>query len=290
MKKRFCSMFLFSCMLLLSACGDKKASSPISSISGHCEQSIFLKNVNQLTSAPEGYYCINGGSEDSYLTYISRSSAKQTYLCSKPECSHVADEMGVHGLETCDAYVGSVLLCSNVYHNGYIYVLRYDKATYDVTLAQISADGSVHEDLMVVGQSDEDASTYTYVFVDDATILMAYNPYNNTGEERTVSLEKIDLNKKEKTPVYQYTSRGACIWDLKVLEGQLFFTQVQHADETYAYQLMRYDLKEKRTETVLEEYSDSFTLTDNGQLYYYMERDGDRAGPTSRNQRLPTRP
>lgn len=275
MKKQIYFVILCICMLSLSACGsEKKGGVPVENVVGYCEQSIFLKQSRELANAPEGYYGVNGFGDGMYLTYISKSSAKQTYLCSKPECSHVADERGVHGLETCDAYIGCVLPASIVYHNGYVYVLRYDRATYDVTLVKISADGSMHEDIMVVGQCEEQASYYSYVFADDETIFMVYNPGDYTGEERTINLDKIDLNKKEKTTVYQYATQGAHIMHLRVLGDQVFFTQAQHLDKKYIYQLMRYDIKEERTETVLQEHIDAYTLGDHGELYYFIARDG----------------
>lgn len=274
MKKRVCSIIMCICLLLLSACGAEKTGAPVDNAVGQCEQSVYVYGGSEFAIAPEGYYCVRGYTDNKYLTYISKDSAKQTYLCSKPECSHVTDERGVHGIKTCDAYVGSTLPCSIAYHNGSVYVLRYDRATYDVTLVKISADGSVHEDIMVVGQCEEQASYYSYVFVDDETIFMVYNPGDYTGEERTINLEKIVLNRKEKTTVYQYTTQGAHILDLKVLGDQVFFTQVQHPEKKYIYQLMRYDTKEDRTETVLKEHIDSYTLGDHGELYYFIARDG----------------
>lgn len=275
MKRKWYSVFLFISIMLLTSCGtEKNTSVQISNVIGSSVQSAFVNSNSDLAIAPEGYYSINGAGDDMYLTYISKNSAKETYLCSKPECSHVDERTGFYGLETCNAYIGCVLNRSIVYYDGFVYVLRYDKKTYDVILVKISADGSVHEDVMVVGQSADQASCYSYVFVDASTILMVYNALDYTGEERTVSLEKIDLNKKEKTTVYTYTDGGASVTYLKVLNDTVFFTQVKRQEDNYIYQLMKYDINENNVDTVLKEAIFSYTLGNNGLLYYFVSKDG----------------
>lgn len=275
MRRTVCCIVLFTCMIVFYACGKEKNTGILKeSAAGHCAQSAFVNSNSDLAIAPEGYYSMDGLGNDMYLTYISKNSAKQAFLCSKPECAHVDERTGLHGLETCNAYIGCVLPRSIVYYSGSVYVLRYDEETYDVMLVKISADGSVHEDVMVVGQSAENASCYSYVFVDASTILMVYNALDYTGEERTVHLEKIDLNKKEKTTVYMYTDAGASITYLKVLNDHVFFTQVQRQEDNYIYQLMNYDIKENKVDTVLKDSIFSYTLGGNGLLYYFISKDG----------------
>ncbi len=238
-----------------------------------CEQSVYISGQNVLAVSPEGYYGLSGNENNYYLTYIDRENARETYLCGRPDCPHV-DESGYHVLETCDAYVGSVIPRSIVYYNGYVYVLKYDPESYNVTLVKISADGSVHEDLMVVGQAPDQGSYYQYVFLNDDIAVMAYTPPSNSVEERTVSLEKIDLDKKEKTAVYTYTDEGASLGFLKVMGQDVFFTKVTVLNDYYAYQLMKWNATDGQVQTVLDKSIGPYTIAADGKLFYYMPRKG----------------
>ncbi len=276
MKKKLFFISLLIGIVTLSACGKEKDNHVtfINETTGECQQSALTSGSNcRLAIGPEGYYSLKGSPIGGYLTYISKSSAKETYLCSKPECSHV-DESGFNGLETCNAYIGSVMPMSITYHNGFVYLLEYNRNTFDVTLVKISADGSVHEDIMVVGESPDQASYYRYVFANDETVYMVYDAPVYTGEERTISLDKIDLNKKEKTSVYTYTGTGASIAFLKALDNNIFFTKVDKREDNYFYHLMRYDTEKNEAYTVLEENICSYTLAKNGLLFYYIPKEG----------------
>lgn len=276
MKKKLCFISLLIGILTLSACGKERDNNVaiINQASGECQQSVIVaRNSIQLAIGPEGYYGYGGFGVNGYLTYISKSNAKETYLCSKPECSHV-DEWGFEGLETCNAYIGSTLPRSVVYYNGYLYLLEYNRDTYEVTLVKISADGSVHEKIMVVGESPNQASNFNYLFVDDTTIYMIYSAPDYTGEECTISLDKIDLKKKEKTSVYTYTGESADIGFLKVLDKNIFFTKIKRDEDNYYNYLMRYDMEQNETYEVLEDNICSYTLAKNGQLFYYIPMDG----------------
>ena len=270
-KKIYYAALLVGVSILLSACGRKNSTGDITGdITAECEQSALFNSNSGLTIAPEGYYILNSLG-NMYLTYISRNNAAETYLCGKPECRHMD---GFFCIETCNAYVGCVLPYSVVYHDGYVYVLKYDTETFDVTLSRISADGSVHEDIMVVGQAPSQGSFYSYVFLNDNSILMVYNPPDFTGEERMVSLDRIDLEKKEKISVYAYTEAGASISCLKVLQGQVFFLQVKKQDGNYIYELMKYDEANGQTGVVIEDNVSSYTLTETGYLFYHVPMDG----------------
>ncbi len=237
-----------------------------------CEQSVYINENSNLAVGPDGYYSLDLMSSK-YLTYIDKASARETYLCSRPDCPHV-DESGYHILETCDAYVGSAVARSIVYHNGYVYVLKYDPESYNVTLVKISADGSVHEDLMVVGQAPDQGSYYQYVFLDDDTIVMTYKPTNDSAEESMASLERIDLNRKEKTAVYTYTGKGASLGYLKVVGQEVFFIQMTKLEDDDVCQLMKWNAMDGQVQTVLDKNMVFYTIASDGKLFYYMPREG----------------
>lgn len=272
MKKYMFTIVSIIITLSLSACGKESKHQTDSNTAVKCPQSVYTSSSSDIASGETGYYVLEGLSHDKYLSYISKNNMKETYLCSKPECSHV-DDSGLFGVNTCNAYVGNALPKSVVYHNGYVYVLEYDEKTYDVTLVKISADGSVHENVMIVGQSPESASYYDYVFVDDNTVFMVYNAPDSNDESHMVSLDKIDLTKKEKTSVYKYTETGASILNLKVLNNNIFFRQAKRSKDTGIYGLMRYDTKTGQVDTLLEGNIISYTIGDNGQIFYYMAED-----------------
>ncbi len=276
MKKHGVFLFLLWGSLLLTSCAPQKSgqTSQTGTTEGpvQCEQSVFFSGTSEMAVGPEGYYSLNGmGTDHHYLTYIDKASARETYLCGRPDCPHV-DESGHHVLETCDAYVGSVIPRSIVYHNGYVYVLKYDPESYNVTLVKISADGSAHEDIMVVGQAADQSNSYQYVFLDDNTIILTYTPPADGQEEITVSLDRVDLDKKEKTPVYTYT--GTAFAFLKVMGQDVFFTQVAKLEKYYAYQLVKWNAAEDRVETVLDKSIGPYTIANENLLFYYVPKDG----------------
>lgn len=277
MKHRFAVvLLLISILSLLAACGKKSESGMEGELStGYSEQSVLFGHAGStLVVAPEGYYSLNGLVDQMYLSYISKDNAKEIYLCSKPECAHVEDKFALQGLETCNAFVGTVLPCSIAYCDGWIYVLEYNTANFEVTLVRVSADGNLHEDVMVVGQAPNQGSYYKYIFADSNTILMVYNPPDYTGESREISIEKIDLRKKEKTILYSFEDKGAFISNLKLYDEAVFFVQSVNLEEGYTYELVKCDISTGVAEVVTKENVMSYTLTEGDMLYYAVPKEG----------------
>lgn len=277
MKRRLCVVvMLISIILSLVACGAEDNETMKGERSANfSEQSIYFGHGgSSLVAAPEGYYSLNGQVNKMYLSYVSKDSAKEIYLCSKPECAHVEDEFALQGVETCNAFVGTVLPWSIAYYDGYVYVLKYNAANFEVTLARISRDGNVHEDVMVVGQAPNQGSYYKYVFLDNNTMLMTYNPPDYTGESRTISVEKVDLVKKEKILLYSYEEDGAYISNLKLYNGELFFVQSAKRGEGHIYELMKCDVLTGKTEAVIKENVLSYTIAKGEIMYYAVPMEG----------------
>lgn len=272
--KKYILISLLVIILSLTACtGQTNQQTAVSNTSEKCPQSVLANSSSNIAVGETGYYTLNGMAQGKYLSYISKSGAKSTYLCSKPECRHM-DDSGYFAVETCNAYVGEAVPQSIVYHNGYVYVLEYNERTYNVTLVRISQDGSVHEKIMEVGQAPSCSSYYEYAFADDNTIFMVYNAPDNTGEVRSVSLDKIDLSKKEKTPVYTYNEEGAIINYIKILNNDIFFKQSKKADDKSSYGLMMYDMQSGKVSTLLEGNIISYTIVNDGKIFYYIAEDG----------------
>ena len=241
-------------------------------------ESIYFNSYRNVAASPDGYYLqTNVGMSDGngYLSYIDKNSGKETFLCSKPDCSHVDDSFFRCPIESCDAYLHCPMMESVQWYNGYVYVLEYDKETYDVTLVRISGDGSVHEKVMKIGQAPNYGAYYKYVIADDETIYMTYDDPETAGMECTVSLNQVDLKTKEITPVYTYSGPNASVsYSLMILNRSLFFMQVTKEDNVYQQYLMKYDMDTGKTEAVLEEVITSYTLVGNGKLVYSVPKDG----------------
>lgn len=164
----------------------------------------FFNRTSSLAVSSNGYYSLNHQAVGAYLSFINKEDRSETYLCSKPDCSHTNAEFPYFILESCDAYIGEAVLGSIVCFHNNIYVLAYDSETFEVWLVKISQEGSRHETLMTVGQMPSNGSYFRYVFADDNTIYMSYYDPEPAGKERTVSLVKIDLRTKERSSVYTY--------------------------------------------------------------------------------------
>ncbi len=277
--KKIVGITLIGISILLSSCATQDNTQVDNSINGIvCQESPYFGNTMEIVISEDGYYSQKSSfgvdedtkqinSEGDYLTYISKETGKETYLCSKLECTHIDEKK--HTLSSCNANIKSALPGSMGYHNQWVYVLTYNESTYDVTLTRVSKDGSVHEDIMVVGQSPDKASYYQYVFFDDNIYMV-----NKIEETNTIYIDKIDINKKEKESVYSLDKEGS-IWNLKVVGDNIFGIQSEKKGEDYKKSIIKYNCTTKEVETIVEEdLIISYTIVDENTIYYYVETEG----------------
>lgn len=273
-------IILSICSLFLTACG-KDAERIVESEQSQkniisCDRNIYFTSHSNIAVSPNGYYVLNHDQEF-YLTYIDGQSGEEIYLCGKPECSHV-DENGKHILETCDAYVGDFLgAIPNFlfYYEEYLYLLGYNSLNYDVMLKRVSQDGSIHEDMVVVGQSP-DCATYFEGIIANGVLYLAYNEPNYDNSEKTVNLEKIDLETKESSVVYSCTGKTVGIGFLKRIGNSLYFAQSgrEDGDDFYHYLLMEYHMVTGETESVLDENIGFYTFSGENTIFYTIPFEG----------------
>lgn len=291
LKKAICHALILAGILSLCACGNTGRNGSangadavsnmdsarfIEDFTDPGEQSIYFHAQRDIAAGSEGYYCLNGITSK-YLTYISKDGAEETYLCNKPGCSHISEKY--YGcLETCNAYAGFVPACPLVYHDGYLYMLSED-GSQNVSLVRISGDGSIHENIMVIGQiKSNNYDNYNYVFLDDNTLLMSYNSGVSAagGTMQQSFLYTIDIEKKEMTEVYSHMGKDLRIRDLRVVNKNCFFLMSEESGlkEDNYYWLMDYDAGTKETVKVLDVLIDAYVPADNGQLFYSVYEDG----------------
>lgn len=236
-----------------------------------CKESRYFGNNQIIVPLKEGYYALS--THYNYLTYINNFGA-QTILCNKPECQHFSSNRNDFPVESCNATVSALPYSISAYGE-YVYVLEYND--HEVSLVRISNDGSEHKRIMAVGNAPDEGSYFSYLFTNPDTVYLIYNEPDYRGEERTVNLNKIDLAKKEITSVYQYTCKGAYLSYMKSWNNKLYFMKVQeekNAGSNLQGRLMEYDLVSGETREVLDDNVFSYTVTDTGDIYYYIAGDG----------------
>ena len=291
MKRRMIPMIL-SLLIALSACGSRGSAPADAAREGEkdstglvCPQSVYFMGHRDFGLAPDGCYAgynDKGGHLESrsFLTYIDRETGEEIYLCGKPECSHVDENGDI--LESCDAFVDDIVLMSVSYYDGYVYFLKYDEVSYDVTLARVSQDGSVHEDLFVVGQDENGGSHFDYLIDGKYLYLVHDDPdiirlWQDGVQGLSINLEKIDLTTGERTVVYTNTGDMARIGNLKLVGDRLYF--LQYSKEIIeggvdSYHLMCYNTTTGETEMVMEDEVYSYTIVGEDTIYYNIPTDG----------------
>ena len=149
--RRLISITLIVLSLFLVACNKKQNVN-----SNHQYTSINVDKIShndrcllgwsEILETENGYYQWDYDA----IYYIDKDNKERMYLCGKPECIHKST---VFTLESCDAYVGECIIASMRVFGDYLYLVKYDSITYQTTMSRISMDGSVHEDLFVIGSS-----------------------------------------------------------------------------------------------------------------------------------------
>ena len=277
--KKLIGVTLIGISILLTSCATQDNTQVDNSTTGIvCEESPYFMKSMGIIISEEGYYSQKNSSgvdedtkqinsEGDYLTYISKETGKETYLCSKLECTHT-DEKG-YTLSSCNANIKSSMPGSIGYHNEWLYVLTYNESTYEVTLTRVSKDGSVHEDIMVIGEAPDRAGYYKYVFVNDDIYMV-----ENIEEADGIHIDKININKKEKERVYSLDKEGS-IGNLKAVGDNIFAIQCEKQGEDYKKSIIKYNCTTKEVESIVEEdLIISYTIVDENTIYYYVETEG----------------
>lgn len=234
-------------------------------------------------SAENGCYTLENGFYGGWLTYIDDQSGQEVYLCGKPDCIHEKLEWEMkegdpdleETLQSCNAYVGSVISFSVYYQDGYVYYLGYDRETYDVSLERSSVDGSVHESIATVGQSSSGAAIYSYAVVEDSCYF-AYMPFTfDVEEERTAEILQIDLNSGAVESIYQYEDVFASFSYLKRHETDIYFLEGGYdADGTARKTLKCLNTESGEIHDVLREAIYQYSIDLDGTIFYFAVFDG----------------
>lgn len=221
-----------------------------------------FESYRQTVASENGYYYMGR-----YILYMDKETKESIYLCGRPDCTH-SDA-------NCDAYVGTVLPSSLCYAEGYLYVLGYDKLTYEVSLIRISPDGSEHEDLGRIGVSDEQASTYEYFIVGNY-MYYVYKMYT-LKPDNVYEIKRVSLDTMEEETLY--ACEGAIFYQMILWGDKLYFMQRSTAvDENSGIgetKLMSLDINTLETEEYVGGSIFSYTVDYvNNRLYYQVLWDG----------------
>ena len=284
MKKFMCGLLVMTSILLTSCSGreDVKVDNETKEVTSTdgiiCKESPYFMKTFGIATSEEGYYTQNYSfevdvdtnqinEEGDYIAFISKKTGKEIYLCSKLECSHFNEKGKI--LSSCNANVKCVLPASINYNDGWVYILTYNKNSYDVTLTRLSEDGSVHEDIMVVGQAPSMSGYYEYVFVNNDIYIV-----DNIEETGNIYLDKIDINKKEKNTVFSSEKEGS-LGSLKVVKDNIFGIQNEKRGESRKKSIIKYNNTTGEMDSlVANDLIISYTIVDENTLYYYVETEG----------------
>lgn len=234
-------------------------------------------------SAEQGCYTMETSYYGSWLTYVDDLSGQEVYLCGKPDCLHakMGQELSEYDpqlqekLESCNAYIGDAISMSLFYSDGYVYYIGYDESTYELTLERVTGDGSVHEEIAVIGESTMGANIYSYTVADGACYL-AYMPFSlETENERTAEIKKISLKDGTTETVYSYSDVYATFsgvirsgTDIYFLEGGF------DADGKSVKKLKCLDTRTEETTTLTEAGIYEYVVTEDGVVYYFAGFEG----------------
>ena len=270
-KKVFCS--LLACCFMVSVSG--LSENAHAEEEEFCSENYLFGTINPVASSPMGYYIL----DYAYLKFLSKENNQLIYLCGNPECKHAEFDKHFYQvteeeLWSCNAYVGTVLPCSVVYEDPYVYVLGYDEMTSDVSLQRISMDGSVHENLGVIGQAPDTGSYYTYV-LDDNIMYFSYNEPSMKVKNNHVSVQSFDLESGEIEELYVAEGKNLNIYLVREYDGLICFRESKLDEEgNQTDRLLCYDTEKEEIEEVYSGEFYRYAIEDSDHFYLYVTDEG----------------
>lgn len=242
------------CMLLCSVAFLSGCSKTENSVTNTSEKSInagYFGNYCKLVEGDSGYYIMDTLYPYA-ISFIEKGTDKRIYLCGKPDCEHDDGRGGV--LTTCNSYVGEIMLSSLQYHDGWLYMLSYDRATYNVSLSRISKDGVAHESLGVIDHASCNQDTFSYVIVGDK-VYYTQKLDSNDSTNKAYILE-ISLSTKEIREIYSYESYQCGIAQLKYYNNYLYFKEINND----LCGLSRLELTTGKRESLVDSHVSGYTI------------------------------
>ncbi len=255
--------------LALSSCGKQNTVIPVDNDplkNEVCKESRYFNPNTEIVALNGGYYATNLH----HLEFIGKDGSV-TLLCARPDCSHYRNSSNLVVSEDCDSFV-LCMPCSVVASDNYVYILEYDDP--DVYLVRISRDGSEHKRVMKVGSAPDMTSYFCYLFSDANTAYMVYNDPDSSRNGTTNSLDKLDILNGKSESVYNCKSTESEIYYLKFWKGKVYFLETYKTGDEYYRSLMAYDTESGETRDVLGKDVYSYTIADDGSIYYYIAGDG----------------
>ncbi len=238
---------------------------------------IYGMGTRQIVASPDGYYALEGGGERQFLTFIDRVDMKERYLCGKPECRHVENDspsmIGEEALETCNACVGYAIRGSLAYYNGYVYYLKYNADNNEVMLARVSDDGGMHEDLMMIGHTIDNGNYFTYVFIDESTLMLTHNNIK-VENNWTAELYRIDIEKKNMELMYSLEGEQAMFEKTDYINNRVFFMARETVLGKRRSKLLCINVDKAEISEIAGDNVSSYVFSPDNRLYVYKEGEG----------------
>lgn len=259
-----------SCLLLLVGCGQNKLIK--SEVNNNiCVEKAYFNGDTSIVEADKGYYILHSSFGSFYITYKSKERDEEIYLCNKPECSHIYDDINepmkyMTIREDCNANIGkNGILNSIKMYDGKLYVLLYENS--EAVLYRISKDGSTHERLFSLGTLSSNTSGWYNYIVNDENVYVSHMSENYEQGEPS-QIIKYSIDGKDKKVLYEDSEH--LISQMILYNGGLFLRS-SDAKTGMDSKLYRLDLGSGKAEVVAGEHAVKYTIDNANNAMYYWE-------------------
>jgi hypothetical protein len=267
-KLKFSSIifFLFTTVLVLASCGNKKITED-SYVSGQDYQYMYFTQAynSHMVEGKDGYYFFSGN----YLYYADKKTMKPVIMCNKPNCLH---DMETDPRKTinCNAFFESGNGTFLAYYDGELYTISniITKEKRGSELIKLSADGTKRKSIL------EFSSEPTSLAIHRGKIYYTQIAYDK-NQKANYKISEVDLKKLNAKPedIYIGNLEGGTIQKLLAYGNSLYFMERSNKGNISS-RTMRYDILSKKTNSLLmdeEKNKEGFTyptIYDNNLWYF----------------------
>lgn len=267
MRKIILIQILF--LLFLAGCGKSKVT--VSEITDNqCVENAYFNEDTSIVESEKGYYILHNSYGGFYLTYKSKDRDEEIFLCNKPECKHIHDDISdpikyMTMYEDCNAKLGEEGILNSLKMDAdNLYVLMHEEG--EAVLYRISKDGSAHDRLFSLGPlSSNTTGTYGYIVSGESVYVLYFPEKYQSGEAfQVIQYAKDGSNKK-----VLYEDSEHMLMRMMLYNGGLFLRRCDNQTGVQS-QICRLDINSGKLEVIAGEHAVKYTIDNiNNDIYYW---------------------
>ncbi len=263
-KKLFIIFIMLNVLLISCSKTNTKNSNNYNGIDGSDTVLEENKTVNFTCNTVEieqGYYIYE--STMNGIFFIPNDSNELIPLCNRPDCKHYVSDTRRKLSESCNAYIYA-LNNSLRYYNNKLYLIKFDKQSYNANLIEVSKDGSSKTQLFQIGKLEKNVGSQISYIVDNNYVYVLHRSYDCT----TSKISRYDLKTGKQEVLVEKTNY---MDDFKLYGNNLFYKRETDTYNIYGQVVCRYDLSTKTEYILFKSDVKSFVINNSNNTLVYWE-------------------